>query len=151
VGAVGGGKTLLAEYALNANQIVPLPANIYTRAPLNLQNALNPSTMVTATAPFLFAADNDYGLWVEAECTFTPSANSERYVLALHSGTPASKGDSAYSFRAVTRGTSRNMFVQGIVDVLNLDEMQIVLRVFNTANAAETLTVTAAHVWIYVV
>ncbi len=146
-----GGRTLLAHYTNTGNQSITLSAKAYTYTLLNMATAVANSTLVTGTAPFTLTTDDDYTLWVEAECTFTPSANSDRYVLAIVNGTATNKGDGAYTFRSVVRGTSRQAFVQGVIDMFLADVLQIELRVFNSSNAAETLTVTAAKVWVYVV
>lgn len=150
-GTAQSGRTLLAEYASNANQIINLAPGVYTKTLLDMANAVVASTLVTGTAPFTLTADDEYTFWVETECTLTPSANSERYTLAIRNGTVTSRADGAYTFRSVVRGTSRQAFVQGVIDMLPADVLQIELRVFNSSNAAETLTVTAAKAWVYVV
>jgi hypothetical protein len=150
-GAAQSGRTLLAEYALTANQSINLAPGVYTYALLNMATAVFSSTLVTGTAPFTLTSDDEYTFWVEAECTFTPSVNAGRYVLAVRNGTATSRGDGAYTFRTVVRGTSRQAFVQGVIDMLTADVLQIELRAFNSNNAAETLIVTAAKVWVYVV
>lgn len=155
VGGIGGtaqsGRTLLAEYASSANQTINLAPGVYTKTLLDMANAIVSSALVTDTAPFTLTADDEYTFWVETECMLTPSANSERYTLAVRNGTVTSRADGAYTFRSVVRGTSRQAFVQGVIDMLPADVLQIELRVFNNSNAAETLTVTAAKVWVYVV
>lgn len=144
-----GGRSLVAEYESAGVQNILLPSKARTNTALNIATAVQASTLVTSASPFTLTSNTVQTLWVEAECTFTPSAHSERYALACHSGTPTSKGDAAFTFRHITRGAAMQMFVQGIVDMENLDELNIVLSCYNTHTASETLLVTDAAVWVY--
>lgn len=143
------GRALIAQYESAGVQNILLPSKARTNTALNIATAVQASTLVTSTNPFTLTSNTVQTLWVEAECTFTPSAHSERYALACHAGTATSKGDAAFTFRHITRGAAMQMFVQGIVDMENLDELNIVLSCYNTHTASETLLVTDAAVWVY--
>lgn len=151
-GGNGAGRTLLTAYENNGSQSVALPATTYTNAVLNMATAVQSSPEVGANvAPFKFTATEERTLWIEAEVVFTPSANSGRYVLAVQSGTTTSKADAVHTFAVVTRGSSRRLYLQGVVDMLMSDEMQIVLRAYNEGTSSEAITITEARVWVYTV
>lgn len=148
-GSTGAGRTLIAEYSSTTTQSVLLPSKVQTNAALNTPTAVLTSTLVSTTTPFLLIADADRALYVECELTFTPSANSGRYVLALQTGTATSAGDEHTTFRAITRGTTRTMYLDGTCDMLLSDRLQLVFRAYNNGNASEMVNITEARVWVY--
>lgn len=148
-GGTGPGRVLVAEYESAATQNIVIPSKTRVSTALTIATPVQSSALVTSTAPFIFRANDDFVFWVEAECTFTPSLNSSRYAFACHAGTLTNKGDASYTFRAIKRGASVQMFVQGVVQMKNLDELQIALSAYNAHTAPETLAVTDAAVWVY--
>ena len=148
-GAGGGGRQLLAHYELATTQIISLAPNTFTNALLNLTNAIEPSTMVVQTTPFLLRADEAYTFWIELFCAFQHPASVERAMLVARNGTATSKGDGLWTPRYITRGGRKEMYGQAIIEMQSNDELEPLLRIYNTSNTAQNLTVLEAELLVY--